>query len=320
LKNPILVGVLLISILLNAAGIVFFILFLTEHAHSKSLRKQKASVERTLGVFTSGSRIAEAINSETTGKSTFVSLLDGSMDYYAFQAPQFLPGSLDYTLVVYLHGMGSNYLEPFVAQPDQSQSIASVLSRDNPRLGILSCNYRGKSSWGNDFAISDIVQNIEEVMQKYPFKKIVLMGTSMGGCVALNLAATAPDDIKKKLAGVVAMEAGGDLSELVRRTGEQQIPLSMFAAFGGGIDQIPDLYRKKSFLTNIDSLPRNARVYLLSCRSDRIIPPDFQQAIMAGLNQRSIASQLVEIDGDHQSIAPDYYSKGVKYVLGQNVF
>ena len=318
MKNPFLVSALVISVLFNAAGIVFFILFLTEHAHYKSVRKQKASVERTLGIVTSGTKIVEALNSDAIAKCTFASHADGLMDFYAFQAPQYLPDTLDYTLVVYLHGMGSTYLEPFAAAAGQNQSIAYALSRENPRVAILSCNYRKEASWGNDLAIADIIQNIEEVMQKYPFKKIVLAGTSMGGCVALNLAATAPPDIKNKLAGVISSEAAGDLSALWIETKDRQIRPALLMALGGTPEQISHIYRQKSFLNNIDGLPCTARVYLLSCRQDKVVPPELQQAIANALNQHKITNRLVEIDGNHQPPPTEYYAKGLKFVLGNN--
>jgi pimeloyl-ACP methyl ester carboxylesterase len=317
LKNLILVCVLVSSILLNAAGIVFFILFLTEHAHYKSLRREKASLQRNLGMVASGTRIAEAVNSDQIARSIFVSHLDGQADTYAFQAPQLQASSLDYTLVVYLHGMGSSYLEPFVAHPTQTASIAQTLSSANPTLGIISSNYRN-ASWGNDAATSDIIQNIREVMQRFPFKRIVLMGTSMGGCVALNLAATAPEDIRSKLAGVVSMESAGDLITLWTHTKDKAIRPAILLALGGTPEQATAVYRKKSFLTNIDGLPHTARVFLVSARQDRVIPPELQKEVAQALVQHLFANRLVEIDGDHGAPPLEFYVKGLRYVLGDN--
>ncbi|MBX9725164.1 MAG: alpha/beta hydrolase, partial [Candidatus Obscuribacterales bacterium] len=209
INTPLLIGFLVISMLLNAAGIVFFILFLSEHGHNKSVRREKAALERNLAVVRSGNIINQVSASDSVQKRLFVSQFDGQMDTFAFQAPQVSAGSLDYILVVYLHGMGSNQMEPFVTPAEQP--LAAYISRDNPKVAVLSCNYRKEASWGNDAAISDVIQNTREIMQEYPFKTIVLMGTSMGGCVALNLAATAPEDIKSKIAGVVSMESAGDL-------------------------------------------------------------------------------------------------------------
>jgi pimeloyl-ACP methyl ester carboxylesterase len=316
INTPLLIGFLVISLLLNAAGIVFFILFLSEHGHNKSVRREKAALERNLAVVRSGNIINQVSASDSVQKRLFVSQFDGQMDTYAFQAPQASAPSLDYILVVYLHGMGSNQMEPFVTPTEQP--LAAYISRDNPKVGVLSCNYRKEASWGNDAAISDVIQNTREILQEYPFKTIVLMGTSMGGCVALNFAATAPEDIKSKIAGVVSMESAGDLKALWNETEHREIRPAMMIAFGGTPDQFPDIYSKKSLLSNIDSLPKNARVYMLSAREDKIVPPDLQKTTISELNQKGFQTHLDEIDGKHQAPPAQYYSKGLKFVLGDN--
>lgn len=305
------------SLLLNAGGIVFFILFLNEHGHYKSAKREKAVLERSLMMAQNSTAINQVLSSDSVQKRSFVSQLDGTTDTFAFQAPQFVPGSLDYTLLVYLHGMGSNFMEPFVKPAEQT--IASAVMRENPRLGVLSCNYRQEASWGNDAAVSDIVQNVRELLQEYPFKKIVIMGTSMGGCVALNFAATAPEDIKSKIAGVVSMESSGDLVSLFNRTKTGAIRPAMMMAFGGAPDQVESTYRKKSFLSNIDTLPHSARVYVLSAKADTVVPPELQKAVIDELNKRSIACHMDEVEGQHEAPSAQFYARGVRFVFGENL-
>ncbi|MBX9568985.1 MAG: alpha/beta fold hydrolase [Candidatus Obscuribacterales bacterium] len=257
----------------------------------------------------------QALSSDSVQRRTFVSTLDANMDTYAFQAPSYTPNVLDYTLVVYLHGMGSNYMEPFVTPSEQT--IASALTRDIPRVGLLSCSYRKDAAWGSDAAMADIIQNTRQVLQEFPFKSIVVMGTSMGGCVALNFAATAPEDIKQKIIGVVSMEASGDLVQLFKISAHRDIRPAMMIAFGGTPEQIPDVYRRKSFLSNIDGLPTGAKVYILSARADRIVPPELQKAVVEELKKRSVPVQFEEIDGQHRAPAASFYAKGLNFVLGK---
>lgn len=317
MKVRILVALLLISFPLNAAGIVFFILFLNEHGHYKSVKKEKAVLQRSLVVAQSGSVLNQSPSSDSVQRRNFVSLADGLSDGYAFQAPQYKEGSLDYTLLVYLHGMGSNQLEPFVTPA--GITTAAAISAYNSKLGILSPSYRKEASWGNDAALGDIVQNIREVMQEYPFKKIVLMGTSMGGCVSLNFAATAPEDIKSKIVGVVCVEGAGDLTDLYNKTKADALRPAMMIAFGGAPDQVGHVYHKKSFLSNLDSLPKSSRIYVLSAKQDRVVPPELQKAIVDELNKRGIANHLDEVDIPHEAPPADYYCRGIKFVLGEQI-
>ena len=283
--------------------------------HYKSVRREKSVLERNLAAMRSGNVMNQALNSDAVQRRTFVSSLDANMDTFTFQAPTFVPNALDYTLVVYLHGMGSNYMEPFVTPADQT--VATALMRDIPRVGLLSCSYRKDSSWGSDAAMADIIQNTRQVLQEYPFKSIVVMGTSMGGCVALNFAATAPEDIKQKIIGVVSMESSGDLIELFKTTAHRDIRPAMMIAFGGTPDQIPDVYRRKSFLTNIGSLPQGAKVYILSARGDKIVPAQLQKSMVEELKKRSIPVLFEETDGQHQFPSASFYAKGLNFVLGR---
>lgn len=316
MKVKILVAILVLSTLLNAAGIVFFILFLNERGHYKTAKKDRARLQASLSLVQSGNMMNQALSSESVQKRSFVSLLDGQVDTYAFQAPrQVLSGSLDYVLLVYLHGMGSNHLEPFVTPG--GQSLAETLSRSNTRLAILSPSYRKESSWGNDLAISDLVQNIRELMQEYPFKSIVLMGTSMGGCVSLNFAATAPEDIKNKIIGVACIEGAGDLKELFYRTKTDAVRQAMMIAFGGDPKSAARIFEHKSFLTNLDKLSSKCRIYVLSAKNDRVVPPDLQKSLFNSLNSRSIVSRLDEIDASHEAPPVDYYLRGLRFLMGE---
>lgn len=320
LKKILLISVLVISVLLNAAGIVFFILFLTEHGHYKSARKEKAQLERSLAVVQSAGMINQ-INQSNPGdpvqKHNFVSKVDGLIDTYAFQEPQFSPGALDYVLLVYLHGMGSTQMEPFVVPP--GQSIAATLTRENPRVGFLSLSCRREAAWGNDQAIEDICQNIREVYQKYPFKSIVMMGTSMGGCVSLNFAAVAPPDIKEKITGAICVLGAGDLTDLFNKTDTGAVKQAMMSAFGGAPDQVGHIYQKKSFLSNIDLLSHSTRVAVISARDDKVVPPELQKAIVDALTKRGIPNHLDEVDGSHEAPPVQFYSRAFKFTQGDNL-
>lgn len=313
LKIRLLISLLVVSLLLNVAGLVFFILYLSEKSHSKSSRKQKAALEQKLAALSANPAMIENGRHDLVQTRTFASLSDGRIDNYAFQPPQTADGFLEYTLLVYLHGMGSNYMEPFLI-PAQT-SIAGRLTSAYPRLGLVSCSYRKEASWGNDVAVQDIIQNIREVASEYPFKKIVLMGTSMGGCVCLNFAATAPPDIKEKIVGAVCVEGAGDLKELFYSTSTDALRPAMMIAYGGSPKEIPHVYKEKSFLSHLDKLNSTSRIYVISARQDKVVPPEFQRQICQELSKRSISNQLQELDQSHEAPAADEYLKGLEYVL-----
>ncbi len=215
------------------------------------------------------------------------------------------------TLVVYLHGMGSSYIEPFVSPADKS--IASAISTLDPNMVVISPSYRGSASWGSDAAMLDISQNIRQVMQEFPVKRIILMGTSMGGCTVLSYAAQAPKDIKDKLVGIVSVESAGDLASLYKETQIQAVKDAMILAFKGTPTQAPQAYAFKSVLSNLDQFPTNVHVAIISARQDNIVPPDLQKQTLDALDARHIPVKLIEVDGGHGCPPADTYEEGYKF-------
>jgi acetyl esterase/lipase len=135
--------------------------------------------------------------STVEGKETFISKLDGAEDYYVYTPPAVKVHRAILSLFVYFHGMGSTALEPYLVPKDRT--LAKLVCQQNPRASFLSPNYRGDSSWLNETAILDVNQNIRSVTNRYPAAKIVLIGTSMGGCSALAYSYLAPMRSKARL-------------------------------------------------------------------------------------------------------------------------
>jgi len=246
-------------------------------------------------------------------RHAFISHLDGTHDDMAILPPQAFQGQKDLTLVVYLHGMGSGYMEPFLAPKDKT--IGQALAEHNPALVIASLSYRGQSAWGNDVAVADINQNIHELLDRYPISKIVIMGTSMGACSALSYSYLAPEDIKSKIIGVVAAEPAGDLTLLYDKTKSQIVKSGMIGAFGGPPNMQPQPYISRSLLNNTDKIPPSLRFAIISAKQDGVIKPDFQQAIINALQDKKIGCQLIEVDEQHGIPQASTYVRGLDYVV-----
>jgi dienelactone hydrolase len=257
--------------------------------------------------------VNDVLHSDDVIKSTFVSKYDGQEDTFAVLPPSGTKPEAGYDLVVYLHGMGSTFLEPFVC-PD-TRPIAREIAAKKPQLIFASLNYRLGYSWGNDAAIADITQNIREIMQRYPIHRIVLMGTSMGGCTVLTYSALAPADVKIKLVGAVSSEGAGDLSRLFHETKNGSIPPALQNAFGGTPETVPERYAKQSFIPNIEQVKGDNRYAILSATRDTIVPPKFQKELVELLNKRSMPTDLIEINSGHGVPPAEFYLQGLEFVL-----
>ncbi|HEY9867709.1 MAG TPA: alpha/beta fold hydrolase [Candidatus Obscuribacterales bacterium] len=312
MKARTLAACLVVSLLLNAAGVVFFFLYLNERGERKSAAKERSRMAQRLTALRAAELTGEQ-SRERIERHTFRSHVDGTQDEFALIEPSAGADVSDLTLVVYLHGMGSTYLEPFFVPP--RETVADAVTRTHPSTVFLSPSYRREASWGNDAAVCDITQNIRQVCQQFPIKRIVIMGTSMGGCVGLVYAESAPADVKQKIAGVVSVESAGDLVDLYKTSMHPGLAMAMISAFGGSPEQVPQVYKKKSFLKNLDGLPAGVRIAIISAREDEIVPPRLQHDIVKALERHHVPVKLIEVDGEHGPPPVRVYMEAFDFVL-----
>lgn len=277
------------------------------------MRKERDVITHNLSSARANSVLADDIDGSHLIKRTFQSHVDGIEDWYALMPPS-TSGRLDNTLVVYLHGMGSSFIEPFIYPAGETISHALISKYAN--VCLLSCNYRKETSWGNDAALADITQNIRHIVNQYPFKRIVLMGTSMGGYSVLNYAAVAPNDIKEKLCGIVSVEGAGDLKELSTISQNASVPAAIIASMGGTPEQQPANYEKRNFFQNLSGLPKTVRIAVVSAKEDTIVPAELQRKLVQTLEGEHYAVKLFEVEGRHGVPPAPIYLQGLEFALG----
>lgn len=314
-KPQLLLIALIVSVIFNLVGVFFFVWFLQTAAHLHHLKKEKNILAQSAALLAGQNKVNEILNSDQIIKSTFISHADGQEDTYAVLPPRAPKPDKGFDLVIYLHGMGSTYLEPFVNA--DAEAIAKQICDNRPTIIFASLSYGRAFSWGNDAAISDISQNIRELMQRYPVNNIVIMGSSMGGCTALSYTTLAPDDIKAKIIGAVSSEGAGDLTQLYKETDAKSIPNALTNAFGGTPDTVPLYYLKHSFLHNLDKVNGNMRFAIISATKDVIVPPRFQKDVISMLEKRNFVTRLLEVDEGHGTAPANLYAQGLDFVMAK---
>ena len=172
MKTKILIALLIVSVSFGLVELPFVIGFLSMRGHLKSVKQELKQTTSNLAIIR-----GSGLKGETADKSgrvwlrTFISQAYGQSDVFTLLPPTDQTPSTDFTLAIYLHGMGSTNLEPFVYPPEKS--VADSIEEANPRVIFASLNYRGTASWGSDAAMSDISQNIRQLCQEYPVKRII---------------------------------------------------------------------------------------------------------------------------------------------------
>lgn len=242
----------------------------------------------------------------------FVSAIDGSEDTFALTCPSGKNHG-DLTLLVYLHGLGEDFNEPFNTPP--GKSIASSLTREFPNMAILSPNYGKKPSWGTKLARTDISSNIAAVMQEHHVERIILAGSSMGACTALLYACTAPKDIKDKIVGIIAAYPASDLAELHKVSETPLVQSSLEAALSGKPSEAKMGYRQNSLESQLPFFPRYAKVSIISATENTVMPDKFAKEVARLLKNRDIQVKFIDIPGDLQAPPVESMVESAQFLL-----
>ncbi len=165
---------------------------------------------------------------------TFTARCDGTTQRYVVLAPEPLKDTPARDVLIALHGHGSDRWQ-FIHDPRDECRAARDAARDYGMI-FISPDYRAKTSWMGPRAEADLIQIIEEVKQRYGAGKIFLCGGSMGGTACLTFTALHPGLID----GVASMNGTADLVTYDR------FQEAIRESFGGGKDEVPDEYRKRS--------------------------------------------------------------------------
>lgn len=248
-------------------------------------------------------------------KESFFSAQDGLGDIYALSPPVVPNKTEKSVLIVYLHGMGSTCMEPYIA-PKKKPIIDAVREKIG-EAAFTSLPYRGTSSWLNKKALLDVDQNIRAVLLRYPVDRVILMGTSMGGCSVLAYSYLAAPDIKEKIKAVIACEPSGDLGELYRTTKQATVKNGIATALGGTPDMVKDEYDRLSILRNIPALNKEVKYIILSSKNDDVVPTSLQTTLVASLKKESIPVSLIEFEERHGVPDTQYYSQALDLALAK---
>ncbi len=222
-------------------------------------------------------------------------------------------------LVVYLHGLSSNWQQPF--QFPWKHTYADTVTHFRPGITFMSMQYGSSGSWIDESAFEDITTGINTILEKYPSEKIVLAGCSMGASSALSYAANAPDDIKKKIVGVVAMYPAGDFVELHDKTATPVVKMALEKCFGGKPDdpEARKRYLAVSPISNLEKFSKSTRVYVISASKDVTIPPKLQDELVEALKKNDIPTGYESVKCSHELPPPhkSFYD-ALKYALDGN--
>jgi dienelactone hydrolase len=312
-KKTIIIIALVCSLVFNVLGGIFFVSYLNLLGHFKMASLEIAQLASSLTFAQTANVVGQLAAPDKVDKRAFISHFDGSEDFIAVEPIALPTRTRDVTLFVFLHGMGQSCLEPFML-PKESPLSETVIRKDH-KFVLMAPNYRAPAGWVSDAVLSDITQCIRMMCQQYPISHIVLIGSSMGGCVSLSYSALAPKDIKEKLQGIVCIDGAGNLAELYHKTKLDSVRATMNNCFGGPPERVPVAYAAKSMLPNISAVPGQIRLAMISARQDKTVPPEFQDEVVEAFKKQGRSVKLIPVDMDHGMPPLALIMQAVDFVL-----
>jgi pimeloyl-ACP methyl ester carboxylesterase len=237
----------------------------------------------------------------------FISCVDGKDDFYSLRASN-SPKDLG-ILLVYLHGLAGDFHELY------KSGLANAIDKAFPSLSLLSSNYGHTPSWGSAVSRIDITNNIRHVMTNTAVKQIVLIGTSMGASTALAYAATAPNYIKNKIIGVVAVAPCAELADLYQQTMAPEVKTSLEAALGGNPADKAGFYHQNSVDAGLGFLSHKIKIAIITAKEDTLVPIALQMDVVRDFNNRDMNTKCFELQGKSEPPPVDSIMEGLHFVL-----
>lgn len=210
---------------------------------------------------------------EGTVKITYRSAVDGGEDWALYR-----PGDPAKGTIVYLHGSFSSGDQIFTRQDIREFWLTRILAGN---FSLLSVNMRG-TSYMSPAAAADLTDLLENCREFYGTERFILLGGSGGASSAMAYVCLEPE----RVSGVIAMGMCDIAARLdfARKSGHpvlEKLAETVFAAYGGNLEEKPEFYRARSVLARADKL--TMPIILTMGEKDPLIPVEETRNVVKAL-------------------------------------
>lgn len=241
---------------------------------------------------------------QTLGPPTevqFKARIDGTVQLYLEMLPAGFEGSQPHSLLIALHGGGSDRWQYAKDARDECRGARDVAAKYG--MVYICPDLRGKDADMGPKAEADLLQIIREVRRKDKIDNIFLVGASLGACNVLAFTALHPELVS----GVSAQNAHANYFEDHDDTVRQSL--------GGLPKDIPLEYKKRSaeYWPERFTMP----VAITVGGKDPVVPPQSARRFIGVL--KAIGAKALLIDRPDSSHLTNYDDTvaALEFVIGQ---
>lgn len=202
-------------------------------------------------------------------------------------------------LIFYLHGAGCN--ENYFASPYDEGGL--FLGKNGYDYGIdnvfLSIKFKNRFHWASPKATKDAIVEINNLIKKFNVKSVKIVGISMGGSLALNIASNTFGTLKYKLTKVLAVYPIIDFKYTYQHAGDEKLKDDLKKHFYLEKDS-KNLIRESSPITYLDNFPSNVELTLIQGNKDIHVPPEQIENYYIRLSKLGAENcKLLKFDSEH---------------------
>lgn len=210
-------------------------------------------------------------------------------------------------LVVYLHGAGTD--ERYIYAPFTVGGIEVHENLKNYRRNLLfiSFLFQPQKHWSSLEDAKDLISKLKILQWKYNIRKIIFVGMSVGGSLALNTLSLADSNLQKKITDVVSVFPIVDYQYTIKHTKRKNIYDDLKVHFSMSND--PALFMKESSpITYISKIPKHTKIFLIKGSKDTHVCSNQIDKYYEELKRAGKNVELQTYDMDH-----DLFQNGERF-------
>lgn len=209
-------------------------------------------------------------------------------------------------LVIYFHG--SNCDESWVFTSfaagglnlieDQNGNFKRVNNGYRENLVFASLGYDTRFHWSSPDVAKDSIKEIKKLIKNYKVNKIILIGVSAGGSLALNFLSLADKEIQDLTTDVVSVFPIIDYEYTYRHTKRENILSYLTEHFSKYKDQLQAM-KLSSPITYISKVPVHTKIILIEGTQDTHVCSNQIEKYHNELIKSGRNSELIKYNVDH---------------------